>query len=62
MADQVYEYRWGNDKDAIGRFRLQFKRRKCVVIARGSMNSCAIKFLDNGEILTCSRNALKKAS
>ena len=58
---QQYEYRWGNDITAVGKYRQQFKGRKCVVFARGKLNSCAVKFLDNGEILNCSRNALRKA-
>jgi len=62
MNEQVYRYAWGNDKDAVGRFRLQFKGRRCRVIARGKMNSCAVKFLDTGEILNTSRNALRKVA
>jgi len=58
---QIYQYRWGGDKTEVGRFRQQFKGRKCVVIARGSMNGCLVRFTDNDEMLNCSRNALRKA-
>jgi hypothetical protein len=54
-----YIYRWGNTKSTIGRFRLHFKDCKCRIIAKGKLNSCAVEF-ENGEILNCSRNALKK--
>lgn len=61
MSEQLYEYRWGNNKDAVGRYRLQFKGRRCTVTARGALNSCAVRFEDTGEILNTSRNALRKA-
>jgi len=54
MADQLYEYRWGNT-----RFRKTLKGRKCRVIARGDMNSCGVEF-ENGERHCVSRNALRK--
>lgn len=59
--EQFYVYHWGNDKTKIGRHRLQFKGRKCRVLARGKLNNCCIMFLDNGESIICSRNALRKA-
>ncbi len=55
-----YIYRWGNHKDVVGRLRLQWKGRRCKVIVRGKMNSCFVRFCDNGEQLNCSRNALMK--
>lgn len=61
MTEQLYEYRWGNNKDARGRYRLQFKGRKCRVLVRGKMNSCCVEFIDTGEQLNTSRNALRKA-
>ena len=60
MTEQLYTYQWGNDKDPVGRYRLQFKGRKCRVLVRGKMNSCLIKFIDNDEQLNTSRNALRK--
>ena len=61
MSDnQLYIYRFGNTKTAVGRFRLQWKGRKCKVIARGKMNSCLVEFIDTGFQLNCSRNALRK--
>lgn len=61
MTEQFYKYAWGNDKTVVGRHRLRFKGRICRVISRGAMNSCLIKFLDDGGLLNCSRNALRKA-
>jgi len=60
MAEQLYEYRWGNDKDPVGRHRLQFKGRRCTVYARGTMNTVGIRFVDNNEPLSTSGNALRK--
>ncbi len=60
MAEQLYRYSWGNDKNAIGRVRLRWKGRKCRVLHRGKMNSCLLEFIDDGEQLCCSRNALRK--
>lgn len=61
MSEKLYEYRWGNSKDAVGRHRLQFKGRRCRIVVRGAMNSCMVRFEDTGETLVCSRNALRKA-
>lgn len=60
MKDQLYYYAWGNEKTYAGRFRMQFKGRKCKVLHRGKMNSCLIQFVDNDELLNCSRNAIRK--
>jgi hypothetical protein len=46
-----YIYRW----DRQGR-----KGQRCVVLARGTMNSCLVKFED-GYTMVTSRNALKRA-
>ncbi len=51
----IYIYRWGNNPA-----RVKLKGRKCRVLARGSMNSCMVKFLDTGERQIISRNALRK--
>jgi hypothetical protein len=47
----VYIYRWN---------RMGRKGQRCVVLARGAMNSCRVLFEDGFEAIT-SRNALKKA-
>lgn len=60
MSEQLYIYRWGNDKTPLGRFRKQWKGRECRVLVRGERNSCCIKFIDTGELLNISRNALGK--
>ena len=61
MTEKLYKYVWGNNKNVLGRWRLRFKGRKCKILARGSMNSRYIVFLDTGETLNCSGNALRKA-
>lgn len=60
MNEQLYQYRFGNSKTHLGRYRLKFKDKVCRIIARGSMNSRLIEFIDNGERLNCSGNALRK--
>lgn len=50
--NQVYVYRWN---------RMDRKGQRCIVLVRGSMNSCLIRFEDGFEAVT-SRNALKKAA
>jgi hypothetical protein len=61
MSEQIYEYRWGNNKDAVGRNRLQFKGRKCRLLKKAGLNSCFVQFIDTGENLNCSCNAIRKA-
>ncbi len=62
MSEQLYIYRWGNDKDIVGRIRMQWKGRKCRLLIRGKMNQCLVEFIDTKERvrLNCSRNALRK--
>jgi hypothetical protein len=50
-GSQIYIYRW-NRKDRKG--------QRCVVTARGTMNSCCVRF-DDGYQMVTSRNALMKA-
>lgn len=52
MASAAYIYRW----DRQGR-----KGQRCMVTARGTMNSCLVEFEDGFRMVT-SRNALKKAT
>lgn len=47
---QVYTYRW-NRRGRIG--------RRCIVTARGSMNSCRLEFEDGFKMVT-SRNAIAR--
>jgi hypothetical protein len=47
---QVYIYRW----DRQGR-----KGQRCIVTARGKMNSCRVEFEDGHKMIT-SRNAIRK--
>ncbi len=62
MAEQLYKYVWGNNNSAAGIYRKRhLQGRLCRILARGSMNSCLIEFVDNGEQLNCSLNALRKA-
>jgi len=60
MADQIYIYCFGNTRTALGRSRLRYKGKKCKVIAWGGMRTCLVEFLETGERITCSRNALRK--
>jgi hypothetical protein len=53
----IYEYRWSNNE-----VRKRMKGRKCRILARGKMNTCMIKFLDNGQIEAVSRNSLRKVA
>ena len=48
---QVYIYRWN---------RMGRKGQRCIVMCRGTMNSCWVRFEDGLEAVT-SRNALRKA-
>jgi hypothetical protein len=52
LGSQTYIYRW----DRQGR-----KGQLCLVLARGAMNSCLVKFED-GYTMVTSRNALKLAT
>ena len=56
MSEQLYEYRWSNNSK-----RATLRGRKCFVVCRGTMNSCMVEFVDNGEREVISRNALRKA-
>lgn len=62
MKEQLYKYVWGNNKNTVGRIRLAYKGRTCRLLACASMNSRFIEFIDNGEQLCCSGNALRKIS
>jgi len=63
MTEQIYKYVWGNNKTPEGQYRLKhFKGRKCRALTFGARNSCLIEFLDNLEMLCCSRRALRKVS
>ena len=51
-APATYIYRWNRQ----GR-----KGQRCEVTARGTMNSCCVRFADGYQMVT-SRNALKRAA
>jgi len=51
MNQTIYIYRW----ERMGR-----KGQRCVVLIRGSLNSCLVQFEDGFEAVI-SRNALRKA-
>lgn len=48
---QIYRYRWN---------RCGRKDERCIVTARGAMNSCRVEFED-GFVMITSRNAIAKA-
>ena len=56
----VYRYVWGNDENAAGRFRMQFKNRLCRIAVQ-KRSTVLVVFLDNGELLNTSLNAIRKA-
>lgn len=56
-TDQTYMYMWGNNAK-----RARMKGRLCVVLAQGALNSCMIRFKDNGQREIVSRNALRGVS
>jgi len=55
VSEQRYVYRW-NRPGLIGR-----KGTVCIVLARGRMNTCLVKFEDGFRAVT-SRNALRKVA
>lgn len=55
-SQPLYRYHFANNEK-----RATMKGRICRVIARGTMNSAEIEFLDNGQREIVSRNALRKA-
>ncbi len=57
---KVYIYRFGSHRDHVAEDRLQWKGRRCTVLARGGMNSVLVQF-ENGERLCTSRNAIRRA-
>lgn len=53
-AVRAYIYGWGNNPR-----RAELKGRRCVVLARGRMNTVLIQFPDTGEKVTSSYRALR---
>lgn len=53
MTPQIYIYRWG-------KYRPELKGRRCIVLARGRMNSAMVRWIDAGGWDIVSRNALRK--
>lgn len=52
---QLYRYYWGNTP-----VRKTLKGRLCHIITIGKKNTVLLKFIDNGELVTTSRRALRK--
>ena len=52
----VYVFAWGNNER-----RAQLKGRRCIIEARGRMNTVLVRFLDNEERVTTSYRALRPA-
>ena len=56
MSEQpVYIYQWGNNP-----VRAKLKGRRCIVVARGAMNTLRLRFLDNGEETITSANSIRR--
>jgi len=56
VTGRVYIYSWGNNER-----RAELKGRLCVIEATGAMNTVLVRFLDTGERVTTSLNALRLA-
>jgi hypothetical protein len=54
-CEKLYRFVWGNNDK-----RETLKGRTCVVLARGTLNSALIRFIDNSQLEVVSRNALRK--
>jgi hypothetical protein len=50
----TYRYAWGNNPK-----RATLKGRRCRVVTRGSLGSCLVEFVDNGQREVVSRRALR---
>lgn len=57
MCGVTYVYSWGNNSR-----RAELKGRRCVIVAEGTKRTVLVRFLDNGEKVTTSRRALRKAA
>jgi hypothetical protein len=55
-TETVYVYRWRNNPR-----RAELYGRVCVVEARGRMNTILLRFIDTGERVTTSGNAIRRA-
>ncbi len=52
---QTYVYAWGNNPK-----RARLKGRRCTILARGTMRSCLVRFLDDGSREVVSLRALRR--
>ena len=52
-SDQLYVFHWG-------KYRPELKGKTCRVLARGTMNSALVVFIETGERVVISRNAIRK--
>jgi len=55
MAEQLYRYCWGNNAK-----RAKLKGRICRVLKSGRLNTAMLEFIDNGERVTSSKNAIRR--
>lgn len=55
MSTQLYRYGWKNNSK-----RETLYGRTCRMVCRGTMNSCCVEFVDNGQREVISRNAIRK--
>ncbi len=56
LRREIYIYAWGNNSK-----RAILNGRECVVVARGTMSSCLVEFVDNGQREVISLRALRRA-
>ena len=57
VGEVIYVYTWGNNPK-----RKTLKGRQCRVLARGTMNSAMVEFIDNGQREVISRNAIRRVT
>lgn len=55
LPELLYVYAWGNNSK-----RTTLTGRKCRVVARGTMNSCLVEFVDNEQREVVSRRTLRR--
>ena len=57
LIEPIYNYAWDNNAK-----RATLKGRRCRVVARGTMSSCLVEFIDNGQREVVSRRALRRVN
>jgi hypothetical protein len=56
VTTPLYVFAWGNNER-----RAELRGRLCRKVARGAKGTVLVEFVDNGERVTCSFRALRRA-